>query len=90
MIIQLQGFIFFFTAEKLRKKLIAIIEMQNENNADQVLFLILDFRMVNNMDATSLKKIKKLLRFLRDLNITLLLSNLGTLEVRLHFSSNRF
>ena len=83
LLIRLQGFIFFFTAEKLRKKIIKIIEGVNKKSAEEVTHLCLDFRMVDEMDGTSLKKIKKMLRYLKYHGVTLCLSSLGPLEKKL-------
>ena len=82
-LIRLQGFIFFFTAEKLRKKLVQLIEHANASQPERVEFLVLDFQMVDDMDGTSLKKIKKLMRFLQINNITLILSSCGGMQQKL-------
>lgn len=84
-LIRLQGFIFFFTAEKLRKRLVKLVEMENEKHDGRgnVEFLVLDCHMVDDMDGTSLKKIKKLMRFLAESNITLIMSSLGPLQKKL-------
>lgn len=83
LLIRLQGFIFFFTAEKLRKKLVQLIEHANDSQPENIQFLVLDFQMVDDMDGTSLKKIKKLMRFLNMSNITLILSSTTGLQKKL-------
>ena len=83
LLIRLQGFIFFFTAEKLRNKIMKIIEGVNKRSPDDVTHLVLDFRMVDDMDGTSLKKIRKLLRYLKHQGITLVMSSLGPLLAKL-------
>ncbi len=59
--VRLQGFIFFFTAERLRSDLLHLIEQRKLPNK-KVEYLILDFRFVENFDSTSIQKLFKLLR----------------------------
>eukprot|EP01050_Picozoa_sp_SAG11_P050626 SAG11_NODE_28325_length_323_cov_0.575893_1_plen_97_part_01 len=73
--LRLQGFVFFFTAEKLRTSVMALLE-KKKRNLRPVKFLIFDFQMVDNVDATAVKKLKKVLRYCAMEGITMILTDL--------------
>ena len=72
--IRLQGFIFFFTAEKLRMD---IQKLLDERTGDKrVQYLVLDFRFVENFDSTAIKKFRKLLRHAEEEQVCVCVTNL--------------
>ena len=76
-IVRLQGFIFFFTAEKMRHQLETLVnDAEEDEMTEPIRYLILNFRMVANIDGTSAKKIGKLLRFLREKHIKLYMTDM--------------
>eukprot|EP01043_Picozoa_sp_COSAG02_P026060 COSAG02_NODE_1490_length_12364_cov_67.758418_4_plen_904_part_00 len=105
--LRLQGFVFFFTAEKLRKSVIGVYEKlmgegkhvsvtilvdlawsQHNSKATnrcgvQVSTMILDFRMVESVDATAVKKLKKLLRYTDRVGLKICFTNLTTKMVEM-------
>jgi SulP family sulfate permease len=74
--LRLQGFVFFFTAEKLRTAVMELL-LRKKNKQRPVKFLIFDFHMVDNVDATAVKKMKKVLRYCQDEGIVMILSDLS-------------
>ena len=50
--VRLQGFIFFFTAERLRADLHSLIESRKRRGRD-IEWMVLDFRFVENFDTTA-------------------------------------
>eukprot|EP01051_Picozoa_sp_SAG22_P006810 SAG22_NODE_459_length_10228_cov_9.593642_7_plen_976_part_00 len=74
--LRLQGFVFFFTAEKLRLSTMTLLERKKAKER-AVKFLVMDFHMVDNVDATAVKKIKKILKFCETEGITMILTSLN-------------
>ena len=62
LLLKLQDFIFFYTAEKMRKQLMQQVAESYESD-EPIRFIIMDFHAVDNIDATALKKFKKFIRF---------------------------
>jgi anti-anti-sigma regulatory factor len=84
--VRLQGFIFFFTAERLRSDLIHMIQSPDRQlPSKKVEYLILDFRFVENFDSTSIQKLNKLFRTCeQDYEIKCMITNLqGDLKQRM-------
>lgn len=82
--LRLQGFIFFATAERLRVTVIDMLKRRERKNR-RVAYLVLDFHMVENMDATAVKKIKKIMRFCEEGNVTVILTALSeSMEHAMH------
>ena len=73
--LRLQGFIFFATAERLR---ITIMDMLRKKKqvGKPITWLILDFHMVDNIDATAIKKLKKCVQFCKEGGVTVILTAL--------------
>merc|ERR1719326_2847836 len=66
-----------FTAKRLRQSIIAVHESFLERG-QHVSYLILDFRMVEEVDTTAVKKIKKLLRYTDEQGLLTIITNLTT------------
>ena len=83
--VRLQGFIFFFTAEKLRSDLMHLLRSPSRTGTRQVEWLIIDCRFVENMDSTAVQKLRKLLRTAeREFSIKCMITNLqGDLKARM-------
>ena len=82
--LRLQGFIFFATAERLRTTVMSMLKRRKRKDRP-VSFLVLDFHMVENIDATAVKKIKKVLRFCEEDGVTVILTGLShSMESALH------
>ena len=76
-----QGYIFFFTAEKLRNDIIKLLE--EKSATEKISYLILDFRFVEDFDTTAIKKFRKLLRFCEGEKTMCIVTNLKDgLQVR--------
>lgn len=71
-VLKLQGFLFFGTADKLYEQ----IRAHALNPALSLRYLVLDLSLVSGMDSTATLSIKKLLLFLRDKHITLVIAGL--------------
>ncbi len=72
-IMELQGFIFFGTANKL---LTQIREYINNNNT--VRYILLDFRLVNDMDGSGVVSFSKLKQIAQKQNLYLLFTNISS------------
>ena len=79
--LRLQGFIFFFTAEKLRQSIISV-HHSYVMRGQHVTYMILDFRMVDEVDTTAVKKIKKLLRYTNRAGLHILITNVTSQMAR--------
>jgi MFS superfamily sulfate permease-like transporter/CRP-like cAMP-binding protein len=73
--LRLQGFIFFATAERLRFTVMDMLKRRAKKGRP-VAYLILDFHMVDNIDATAVKKIKKVLRFCEEGGVMVIITSL--------------
>jgi SulP family sulfate permease len=73
-ILQLQGFIFFGTAQRLIEQIKERILMPG---LPQLLFLVLDFRQVTGLDSTALLGFAKMNQLAQDRGLTLVLTHLG-------------
>ena len=71
-VLQLQGYIFFGTAHALLER----IERQTAT-ANQIRFLLLDFRQVTGLDATALMRFETLAQLTSHQDITLILTHLA-------------
>ena len=82
--VRLQGFIFFFTAERLRSDLLHIVASR-QLPSNKVQWLIIDFRFVENFDSTSIQKLHKLFRTCEEeFGIWCMVTNLqGNLKARM-------
>lgn len=69
--LRLQGFIFFFTAEKLRLQVQALLEAR-EKAGHPIKYLCIDFRMVEGLDATAVKKIRKIMNYTKEAGVQVL------------------
>jgi len=70
-ILQLQGFIFFGTANKLLEQVRYRIE---QSDLAPLQFLILDFAKVSGLDSTAMLSFSKMKQILQDRNITILVT----------------
>jgi len=70
-ILQLQGFIFFGTANKLLEQVRSRVE---QPNLAQLQFLVLDFAKVSGLDSTAMLSFAKMKQILQDRNITILVT----------------
>jgi SulP family sulfate permease len=70
-ILQLQGFIFFGTANRLLEQVRSRIE---ESNISPLQFVILDFAKVSGLDSTALLSFSKMKQILQDRNITVVVT----------------
>ena len=70
-ILQLQGFIFFGTANKLLEQVRSRIE---QSNLAPLQFLILDFAKVSGLDSTAMLSFSKMKQVLQDRNINILVT----------------
>jgi sulfate permease, SulP family len=73
-ILQLQGFIFFGTASKL---LAQIRQQVKAVTLDPLQFIILDFRLVNGLDSSTILSFVKLTQFVQQAQIHLLFTSLS-------------
>lgn len=81
-ILELQGFIFFGTAQKL---LDLIRKRMNDHRSQPLRFLLLDFRLVNGVDSTALLGFQRITQLVKAQGITEVLTHLST---KLHREMN--
>eukprot|EP01052_Picozoa_sp_SAG31_P011701 SAG31_NODE_668_length_12945_cov_15.915849_11_plen_491_part_00 len=74
---RLQGFIFFFTAEKLRNSLVDVLE-RKRRKLRPVEWLVLDFHLVDSIDATAITKIDRVLRVCKAEGILMVITGLDS------------
>ncbi|MCP3943721.1 MAG: STAS domain-containing protein [Desulfobacteraceae bacterium] len=84
-ILQLQGFIFFGTANSLYEKVKIMVATDDKT----IQFIIIDMKLVQSMDSSAIKSFEKLLYHLDKKTITLFLVNLSS-EVSTLFKTNKF
>lgn len=85
-ILQLQGFIFFGTANKLLEQVRSRIKHTDQ---EALQFVLLDFAKVSGLDSTAMLSFSKMKQVLRDRGITILVSGLST-EILKQFEKGGF
>jgi SulP family sulfate permease len=82
----LQGFIFFGTAERLLVRIRRSISRNQSDPNRRVLFIVLDFRLVQNIDSSALNAFTKLLTTAKEKGCTLVFSDLNQ-NIKTQFES---
>merc|ERR1719272_1918555 len=77
LILRLQGFIFFFSAEMLRGTVLKFVRSCAEAKRP-LSYIVLNFNMVDAIDATTAKRLRKLMRFLRHQGVTLIMTDMNS------------
>jgi SulP family sulfate permease len=85
-ILQLEGFIFFGTANKLLEQVRSRIE---QPDLTPLRFLILDFAKVSGLDSTAMLSFSKMKRVLQDRNITILVAG-SSAEIKNQLEQGKF
>jgi sulfate permease, SulP family len=85
-ILQLQGYLFFGTANSLLEQ---VRERVQRQDLSAIRFLLLDFQQVPGLDSTAILSFSKMLQLAQEREITLVLSGLSG-EVRRSFAQSDF
>lgn len=84
-ILQLQGFIFFGTANKLLEQVREGIEQMDTK---ELCFVLLDFRQVTGLDSTAMLSFAKMKQFVADHNVSLVVTDLSPTIYKQFTNSN--